>query len=523
MDDALLLSAVLLSLLAVAFLEVLKKKKKKQQPAAGRLPPGPRNLPVIGSAHRLVNTLAHRALRDMAEERVGQVPVVVVTSKDLARDVLKTHDANFATRPKLVAGGIVAYEWADILFSPSGDYWRKLRRLCIQEILSTKRILSFQHIREDEVLGLVAEIRAAGGPSTPVDLSSRLHRITNSIVSRAAFGRKRSNAADFLAAIKQSVVMSSGFYVPDLFPRFTGILSVLTGMRRKLHAIRHTVDAILEEIICEREEVLKQASRTTDPHLQPGATGKEDNLVDVLLDLQENGDFGFPMTRDMIKAIILDMFAGGTGTSASAMEWAMSELMTNPKVMKKLQAEIRAAFPGKQIITERDRPPSKRPQIPKICDEGDAKAAPSAPLLVPRESIEACEIDGYMIPAKARVIVNSWAISRDPKYREDAEEFKPERFEGAPLDFFGSNYEYTPFGSGRRMCPGYNYGLASMELALAQLLHSFDWSLPDGVDQVDMSEAPGLGVRRKTPLLLCATPYAFASSQDYIYMEKVEI
>ncbi|KAF8655909.1 hypothetical protein HU200_060863 [Digitaria exilis] len=96
---------------------------------------------------------------------------------------------------------------------------------------------------------------------------------------------------------------------------------------------------------------------------------------------------------------------------------------------------------------------------------------PPAPLLVPRESIEACEINGYMIPAKAR-----------------------------------SNYEYTPFGSGRRMCPGYNYGLASMELTLAQLLHSFDWSLPDGMDHVDMSEAPGLGVRRKTPLLLRATP-----------------
>lgn len=156
----------------------------------------------------------------------------------------------------------------------------------------------------DQVLNLVDEIRAAG-PSTPVDLSSRLHRITNSIVSRAAFGRKRSNAADFLAAIKQSVIMSSGFYVPDLFPSFTGILSVLTGMRRKLQAIRRTVDGILEEIICEREEILKQArARSND------VQGKEENLVDVLLGLQENSnngvdDFGFPMTRDTIKAIIL--------------------------------------------------------------------------------------------------------------------------------------------------------------------------------------------------------------------------
>ncbi|XP_062203038.1 premnaspirodiene oxygenase-like [Phragmites australis] len=495
-------SALLCSLLAIAFLQLLK-------PSSARLPPGPRNLPVIGSAHRLVNTLAHRALRDMANVhgplmhlRVGQVPVVVVTSKELARDVLKTHDANFATRPKLMAGGIVAYDWTDILFSPSGDYWRKLRKLCIQEILSTKRILSFQHIREDEVLSLVDEIRAAG-PSTPVDLSSRLHRITNSIVSRAAFGSKRSNATEFLAAIKQSVVMSSGFLIPDLFPRFTGLLGVVTGMRSMLQGIRETVDGILEEIISEREAILQQ-TRTDE------AAGKEDNLVDVLLSLQENGGFGFPMTRNTIKAIILDMFAGGTGTSASAMEWAMSELMTNPKVMRKLQAEIRAAFHGKQIITETDlRASDHRLKYLNFVVKETLRLHPPAPLLVPRESIEACEINGYMIPAKARVIVNSWAISRDPKYwgELDAEEFKPERFEGAPIDFLGSNYEYTPFGSGRRMCPGYNYGLASMELTLAHLLHSFDWSLPDGIHQVDMSEAPGLGVRRNTPLLLCATPY----------------
>jgi cytochrome P450 len=109
------------------------------------------------------------------------------------------------------------------------------------------------------------------------------------------------------------------------------------------------------------------------------------------------------------------------------------------------------------------------------------------------------------------VIVNSWAISRDPRYWEDAEEFKPERFEGACIDFFGNNYEYTPFGSGRRMCPGYNYGLASIELTLAQLVHSFDWSLPSGVSEVDMSEVVSLSLRRKAHLSLLATPYAFDS------------
>lgn len=201
-----------------------------------------------------------------------------------------------------------------------------------------------------------------------------------------------------------------------------------------------------------------------------------------------------------------DIFAGGSGTSANAMEWAMSELMMNPRVMNKVQAEIRDAFHGKQSIGEADLRARDLKYLKLVMKE-TLRLHPPAPLLVPRESIDACEINGYMIPAKARVIVNSWAISRDPRYWEDAEEFKPERFVEGGIDFYGNNYEYTPFGSGRRMCPGYNYGLASMELTLAQLLHSFDWSMPDGATEVDMTEAPGLGVRRKTPLLLCAAPY----------------
>jgi cytochrome P450 len=131
---------------------------------------------------------------------------------------------------------------------------------------------------------------------------------------------------------------------------------------------------------------------------------------------------------------------------------------------------------------------------------------------VPRESIGAAELGGYVVPGGSRIVVNAWAISRDPRYWKDPEEFRPERFaeDGAP-DFHGLHFEFTPFGAGRRMCPGYNYGLAGMQLALLQLMYHFDWRLPPGVDEVDMEEAMGLGVRRKNPLMLCATPYVPAA------------
>ena len=204
------------------------------------------------------------------------------------------------------------------------------------------------------------------------------------------------------------------------------------------------------------------------------------------------------------------MFAGGTGTSASAMEWGMSELMRNPAVMKKLQGQIREAFRGKAVVTEADLQLQQQAgnlRYLKLVIKEALRLHPPAPLLVPRESIEACELDGYTIPAKSRVIINAFAIGRDPRYWDDAEEFKPERFEEGTVDFTGSSYEFLPFGSGRRMCPGFNYGLASMELALVAMLYHFDWSLPEGVQEVDMEEAPGLGVRRRSPLMLCATPF----------------
>ncbi|KAK3139596.1 hypothetical protein QOZ80_5AG0385790 [Eleusine coracana subsp. coracana] len=501
----------MLSVLAFALLHLVKLALR--WPMAPRLPPGPWELPVVGGMHHLVNVLPHRSLRDLAAKhgplmmlRLGQTPLVVVSSKEMARAVLMTHDANFATRPKLLAAGIVVYEWADIIFSPSTDYWRKLRQLCTSEILGPQRVLSFRHIREDEVMLRVEEIRAMG-PSTPVNLSVMFHSMSNNIVSRAAFGNKPKNAPEFIAATKVLISLVSGFNIPDLFPAWTTVLARFTGMTRRLKDIHKTMDTILEEIIHERKA-------TRDSKIKSGAEVVDENLLDVFIGLQEKGGLGFDFTNSIIKAVILDIFAGGTGAPASAMEWAMSELMRNPATMKKLQGQLREAFRGKAAVTEGDLQASNLRYLKLVLKES-LRLHPPAPLLVPRESIEECQLNGYTIPAKSRVIINAWAIGRDPLYWKDAEEFRPERFEDGAIDFNGNNYEFLPFGSGRRMCPGFNYGLTSMELTFAGLLYHFDWSLPEGVKEVDMEEAPGLGVRRRSPLILCATPFVRATTTAY--------
>ncbi|KAL6593835.1 hypothetical protein ACP70R_048736 [Stipagrostis hirtigluma subsp. patula] len=510
MEDKLLgQKSLLVSVLVAVLIRILKKCSPARPKARPRLPPGPWKLPVIGSMHHLVNVLPHRALRDLAGVhgpimmlQLGETRLVVVSSKEVARQVLRTHDANFATRPRLLSGEILLYGCADILFSPSGEYWRKLRQLCAAEVLSPKRVSSFRHIREQEMAIQVERVRSAG-PSTPVDLSAMFLDLAISIVSRASFGKKLSNAGDYLSALNTAVAQATGFKIPDLFPTWRPVLAAVTGMRRTLLDAHGTLDSTLEKIITERE-----GAKDDKAQRHGGAVdAAEENLVDVLIGLQERGGLGFNLNRDSVKAVVLDMFAAGTRTIASTLGWAMSELIGNKRVMAKLQAEIREAFRGTTVVAEAEIMSSRLPYLKLVVKETLRLHTP-IPLLVPRESIDECEIEGYTIPARSRVIVNVWAIGRDRRYwGDDADEFRPERFEDSAIDFTGSSYEYLPFGAGRRVCPGIAYGLVALETALVQLLYHFDWSLPEGVDEVDMTEAPGLGVHRKSPLLLCATPF----------------
>jgi len=181
----------------------------------------------------------------------------------------------------------------------------------------------------------------------------------------------------------------------------------------------------------------------------------------------------------------------------------MTELMRYPATMAKAQAEVREAFKGKTRITEDDLAGAELIYLKLVIKEALRMHCPN-PLLLPRQCRETCQVMGYDIPKGTSVFINVWAICRDAKYWEDAEEFRPERFENTNLDYKGTNYEFLPFGSGRRMCPGANLGLANIELALASLLYHYNWKLPDGVkpEDVQVWEGPGLIAKKKTGLIL---------------------
>jgi len=200
------------------------------------------------------------------------------------------------------------------------------------------------------------------------------------------------------------------------------------------------------------------------------------------------------------------MFSAGTETTSTLLEWAMSELLRHPRVLKKLQEEVRKINQGKTSVDECDL---EKMEYLKAVIKETLRLHPPVPLLVFRESGGDAKINGYDIAASTQVIINAWAIQRDPSFWEEPNEFYPERFLTSSVDFKGQHFQLIPFGSGRRSCPGILFSTIGVELALANLIFVFDWALPDGArgETLDMSEGYGISVGRRNPLMAVATPF----------------
>ncbi|KAL4308380.1 hypothetical protein GQ457_01G006960 [Hibiscus cannabinus] len=501
MDNQFKLLPVYFTFLVFIFMVFKLRMRSKTKGSPKNLPPAPWKLPLIGHLHHLLFSLPHHRLRELAKRhgpvmrlQLGELSHVVVSSPEAAKQVLKTHDINFANRTSLLFAEIIWYNYSDIVFAPYGDYWRQLRKVCTLELFSAKRVQSFRSIREEQVSSLVRSIFPKTG--SEINIGEMLCNLSYSITLRSAFGTRCKQHETFLSIVRKVLEAVHGFSVADLFPSVK-LLSVISGTRAKLERFHHELDGMLESIIEEH--------RVSNANPKNGDDVTED-LVDVLLKLQNQGGFEFPLTTDNIKAVILDLLMAGTETSSTTAEWAMSEIVRSPRVLEKAQAEVRRVYDRIGDVNESYLDELK---YLKLVIKETLRLHPPVSLLVPRENTERCEINGYEIPTKTKVIVNVWAIGRDSNSWNEAERFNPERFTDSSVDYKGANFEFIPFSAGRRMCPGISYGMAVVELALAKLLYHFDWKVPNGMknEDLDMTEAFGLAVGRKRRLHLIPTPY----------------
>ncbi|CAI0447437.1 unnamed protein product [Linum tenue] len=466
-----LASLLLFLFLSAKFLLLSKKNSNSNSP------PSPWKLPILGNLHQL-GTHPHRALRSLSLThgplfllRLGSAPTLVASSPESAKQIMKTHDLAFSNRPYSAISNRLLYNYKDLSQTPYSPYWRQMRAICVTRLLSARRVASFRHIREQEAAFLVAAIEE--GASTPLDLGELISRMTNDVVCRVAFGRKYDD---------------DGGEEEGWVNRFNGL------------------DRRVEKVFAEFDEFLDRV--VEDHRLTTGEKSEEEeDIVDVLLQIQRETS-NSAVDRDTIKAIVLDMFAAGSDTTYTALEWTMTEILRHPRVMEKLQQEIRVILGDERNVNEEV---IERMDYLKAVIKESFRLHPPIPLLVPRESTQDVKVQGYDVPEKTRVIVNAWAIGRDPKrWGDDAEEFRPERFLNSKVDFKGQDFELIPFGAGRRGCPGISFATASMEITLVSMLHRFDWSVPGGEEGggLDADEAPGLAVHRRTPLLAVPTLYS---------------
>ncbi|XP_054779531.1 trimethyltridecatetraene synthase-like [Prosopis cineraria] len=470
------------------------------------LPPGPKPWPIIGNLN-LIGPIPHHSFYELTQKygpimhlKLGFKDIIIVSSANMAKAFLKTHNHNFSSRPKTTAGEHVAYNYSDILWAPYGPYWRQARKICFTKMFSQKSLQSSGYIRKEEMKSMLNELFISSG--TTVLLRDYFYTLTLNIISRMVLGKKYVEKGqggfvsweEFRELLDEFVLLNTGVAnIGDLFPWINSL--DLQGYMKRMKDFNAKFDRFLEYVLDDHEEKRK---------------GVEDyaatNMVNVLLQLVDDPTLEIKLQRHNVKALTQDLVIAAIDTTAITIEWAMSELLKNPKILRKSTEELDKVIGRDRWVEETDL--VNLPYIEAIVKE-TLRLHPVASVLPPKIAMNGdIEIAGYDIPKGTQVIVNVWAIGRDPMMWDNPNEFYPERFIGKDIDVTGHHFGLLPFGAGRRICPGYPLALRVVNSSIGNLVHGFSWSLPDHMKEVDlnMEEICRLTTLRKQPLEAVVKP-----------------
>ncbi|KAL5208290.1 hypothetical protein ABZP36_032725 [Zizania latifolia] len=446
------------------------------------LPPGPTPLPLIGNLLSLGGTF-HQTLAKLAGVhgpvmllKLGLSNMVVISSRDAAREAYTKHDQRLAAHAvpdSFRARGFSEYSMG---FMQSSDpQWKSLRGIQATHIFSPRSLEAVRGIRERKVGEIVGYFRKHAGKEVlfrEVVYMGMLNLLSNTFFSidMADMGSKSAHGLQHL--VEDIIDRVSRPNVSDFFP-FLRRLD-LQGLRRQTGKCLDSAYSILDGII--------------DRRLEHNRAGKDEHgdYLDALLKLMSDAK----ISRYQVRQMLFDVFVAGADTVSATVEWVMAELLHNPSAMAKVRAEVTDALGGKEAVEESD---AARLTYLQCTLKEVMRLHPVGPILIPHFAAEdSVEVSGYTVPKGSTVIFNAWAIMRDPAAWERPDEFLPERFlQRSPQpDYRGKDYEFIPFGSGRRLCPGLPMAERLVPYIVVSLLHAFDWQLPGSMaaEEMDMTE-----------------------------------
>ncbi|CAN1142275.1 3,9-dihydroxypterocarpan 6A-monooxygenase [Linum perenne] len=434
--------------------------------------------------------------------RIGSKSCILASTPELAKEILKTHEPIFLNRPKISNLHYLTYGGADFATIYYGPYWKFMKQMVMNQILGTRTLDRFLPVRVEELNRFLNRALQKSKSGELMDVGGELIRLTNNVISRMMLSTRCSEdeeeAEEVRELVKEMSVLGRQFNLSDTFWFVKMIGWDVQGFEKRLKDVRDRYDVMMERIIEEHQELSRKMK------IEGNDFEQNKDVLHMLLDIYEDENAEMKLTRENIKAFVMNIFGAGTDTSSTLIEWGISELIKHPSAMNKARQEIDSVVGKTRLVQESDI--QNLPYLQAILKEL-LRLHPTGPLVV-RESSKECTIAGYTIPARTTLFVNIWSLGRDQNHWNDPDKFEPERFMGggwkgksSMLDVRGQYFELLPFGSGRRSCPGASLALRFVPTALAAMIQCFDWKI-SGDGEIDMEEdGVGLTLGRASPLL----------------------
>ncbi|CAN4111359.1 unnamed protein product [Withania somnifera] len=469
-----------------------------------KLPPGPTPWPVVGNLYQ-IKPVRFRCFYEWADTYgpiisvwFGSTLNVVVSSSELAKEVLKEHDQQLADRHRSRSAAKFSRDGQDLIWADYGPHYVKVRKVCTIELFTAKRLEALRPIREDEVTAMVESIYRDCNNSDNMGKSLLVKKYLGTVafnnITRLAFGKRfvdfegvmDEQGNEFKAIVANGLKLGASLAMAEHIPWLRWMFPLDEDAFSKHGARRDRLTrAIMEEHTLARQK----------------SGGAKQHFFDALLTLQQKYD----LSEDTLIGLLWDMITAGMDTTAISVEWAMAEVIKNPRVQQKAQEELDQVIGYERVMNETDFP--NLPYLQCVAKEA-LRLHPPTPLMLPHRANTSVKIGGYDIPKGSNVHVNVWAVARDPKVWKNPMEFRPERFLEEDVDMKGHDFRLLPFGAGRRVCPGAQLGINLVTSMLGHLLHHFHWAPSNGLspEEIDMGENPGLVTYMRTPLQAVATP-----------------